>query len=389
MPAVRYAVAVSPEGVSLAARWIEHPNHGVVEAALESMGGDPARARGLLSPEWISGVTGDPRPERRRLAAVAVRVRGDEDGEALVPLLSDPDGRVAEEACRAAQSLHHRAYIDPLVKRLGDSQVRSAAIEALASYGDRILGTLGDLLDDRALPLAIRRQVPRVLRLIHNQRSVDVLLRCAGERDPALHDVVLRALNRLRENAPNLDFSPALVDAYIRNEVRAWCDFDASLAPFLKRRKLPTASGLLARTLEERKEQTLERLFRLLGLRYRQSEVHAAYRALKRRRGEDRAAALDFLDNILERDHRRLLLRVLDEAPGSSAGLELFGIPPRDAETAIRGLIQSGDAWVASCAIAAAAELKLRTAVPQIEKVARSTGPETGAVARAALIALA
>jgi hypothetical protein len=101
-------------------------------------------------------------------------------------------------------------------------------------------------------------------------------------------------------------------------------------------------------------------------------------------------AALDFLDNVLERDLKRVLLPLLD-APGHvlETGRHLFGIEVKTAETAIRDLIRSGDPWLVACAVAAAGELGMRRLAPDIQQAAENTGSDVAEVARSAAAALA
>jgi AAA family ATP:ADP antiporter len=139
-----------------------------------------------------------------------------------------------------------------------------------------------------------------------------------------------------------------------------------------------------------RLQDTVERLFRLLGLRYPPKEIYAAYLAVNRRRAEELSAALEFLDNVLDRELKRVLLPLLD-APAHLAekGRELFGVEVPDAEAAVRELIRSGDPWLVACAAASAAELRLRNLAPDIARAAEQAGREVSEVARAAAAALA
>ena len=70
-------------------------------------------------------------------------------------------------------------------------------------------------------------------------------------------------------------------------------------------------------------------------------------------------------------------------------GRERFGVDVKDLETAIRSQIQSGDWWLTMCAIATAAELRMKTLSADIAEAARTGGPEVAQVARAASAALA
>jgi hypothetical protein len=51
--------------------------------------------------------------------------------------------------------------------------------------------------------------------------------------------------------------------------------------------------------------------------------------------------------------------------------------------------MRSGDAWIAACAVATAAELGLRDLRPEIEPLSRKAGAEVVMVARSALATLA
>jgi hypothetical protein len=161
------------------------------------------------------------------------------------------------------------------------------------------------------------------------------------------------------------------------------------LSPFQESHETPAAL-LLAATLEDRLRRTLERLFRLLGLKYPPKEIHAAYLALNRKKTDEYTAAIEFLDNVLERDLKRVLLPLLDESARlMQTGRDLYGIEEKDKGAALRELMRSGDAWLTACAVATAAEWRLRALKSDIEPLARKAGPDVGMVARSALAALA
>jgi AAA family ATP:ADP antiporter len=344
----------------------------------------------VISFDWISQASQDPDPQRRRLAAIALGTTGDQGTEALHRLLEDSEPVVVEAACRAAGQLKNRAYFFAICRRLAEPRLRGVAIEALAAYGTRIIGALGDILEDESVPVAIRRHAPRVLSRIPQQRSVDILLRSIAHPELQVRSAVLKALSRLREEAPDLRYGPESVSSQILSEARYYFDLLAALEPFRGNRHRRSVAGLLASSIEERLKQTLERLFRLLGLRYPPKEMYAAYLAVHKRRAEQYSAALEFLDNVLDRQLKRVLMPLLD-ASGSAVdrGHDLFGIEKKNAETAVRELIRSGDSWLVACAMAAAAELKIRRLDPDIREVVRHAGAEVAEVGRAASKALA
>lgn len=383
--AVAYILATSPESDRRAAEFLRHANLEVVESAIEALHANPQLARYVLMPEWIRTAAADPNPEFRRLAASAIAVRGEESGSELTHLLDDRDPRVVAAACQAAGKLGNRALLDTMIRKLASPSVRGTVIESLAAFGPRIIGGLGDSLADESLPLGIRRQIPRVLKRIPDQRSVDVLLQFLNRPELSIRAAALRALNHLREAAPRLNYGETVVTNQILGEARHYFELYSALEPFRDHKSTKTATGLLERSLEERLQQTIERVFRLLGLRYSLEDMRAVYLAVRRHRGEQYLAALDFLDTVLDGPLKRVLLPLLDSSEGvAQRGRDLFGLETRDAESAIRDLIHSPDPWLAACAMAAAGERRLHGLTNDILSVGERSGAEVAQVARSA-----
>jgi len=387
--AAAYAIALAPDRARLAAELLDDNNLDVAAAAIEGLRHDPALAEELVTREWLErcAVSGD--PPRRRLAAIALGVRGDRGTELLHRLLDDKDLETARAACRSAGALKNREYLFRLVQALGNAHLRGDAISAIAGFGTAICGFLSDCLLDQQMPMRVRREIPRVLKNIVDQRSADVLLTAIDHEDLAIRAAVLKALNRLRESNPQLNFAEAFVNDQILREARYYYELNAALAPFRDVTN-HAATRLLARTIEERLRHTLERLFRLLGLRYPPKPIYSAYLAVQRRSHEEAAAAIEFLDNVLSRDLKRVLLPLL-EAPENvlEHGRDLFGVDLPTAEAAIRELLHSHDPWLVACSMAAAAEMQLRRLAPEIAQAGVEAEADVSEVARSAEAALA
>jgi ATP/ADP translocase/HEAT repeat protein len=301
----------------------------------------------------------DPDPARRRVAATVLSFTGRRGLPILSGLLADRDTEVLREAICTAGKLHEPELVPVLIPLLAKTSVRGDVLEALARFGDSICRTLGDLMDDESLKVSIRIQVPRALKLIRTQTSVDTLVKAIGHGDLAIRSSVLRALNSIRNRAPNLDFHESYVTQQILAEARYYFQLNAAMAPFAESGKPRTASGLVARTIEQRLEETVERLFRLLGLRYQPTEIYSAYLAYRNRRGEEMATAIEFLDNTLDRDLKRVVLPMLDEPDHlPELGRRLYGFEPYSADTALREIMGTRDPWLVACASAAAGEMK-------------------------------
>jgi AAA family ATP:ADP antiporter len=388
--AVAYVIAVSPEAAGRAAEFVNHANPAVVEAAIDAMNGKAQLADAVLTHDWISAAATHPDSRRRRMAALAIAVRGQESAIELARLLQDDDHEVVGAACRAAGKLGNRASVETMIKRLDDPALRSVVIESLAAFGARHCGLLGDCLMDPSWPLATRCQIPRVLKLIQDQRSADVLLQALNEPEISIRIAVLRALSHLHEIAPRLNYGATFVTDHILKEARHYFELYSAVEPFHDQKGTRTAAGLLERSLQERLQQTLERLFHLMGLKYPPEDMHAAYLAVRGRRREQFLAALDFLDTVLEPALKRVVLPLLDSSEGmTERGRDLFGVEVRDAQSAIRDLIHSSDPWLSACAMAAAAERGFHRLRADILAAGQRAGTEVAQVANSAAQELA
>ncbi|MBZ5590752.1 MAG: hypothetical protein LAP39_00840 [Acidobacteriia bacterium] len=388
--AVVYLLTVSSDRMERARQLLNHPDPAIQQAVVEALTGQ-REAAAVLTPEWISRAAGDSNPRQRALAASAIAARGDQGADAIHALLADSDPEVAASACRAAGLLKNRAYILSIAKLLADYRVRSAATDSLAQYGSAICGTLGDMIDDDSLPLAVRANVPRVLRRIAHQRCADILLTCYRHSEPAIRAEALKALTRLRQEAPSLIFDNPFLKQSILNGAHRYYELLATAAALKEHHDRPhSAVSLLARTLDERLHQTMDRLFQLLSILYPAKAMQGTYLALSKRDRDTHSAAIDFLDSVLDQDLKKVVVPIFD-APERAieSGKALFGVESQDAETIIGNLMHSDEQWIASCAIAAAAELKLRSLAGEIAKAVHRQDPTVSDVAVAAAAALA
>ena len=364
-PAVDCVLAFSSEPQDRAREFLDHPNMLAGEAMLQSLRAYPEWKGAIITEGWLSKKVHDTDPERRYLAAVAIGVLGDEGCIWLPKLMHDVDVRVVGAACTSAGQVRNRACVEALVERLADARLRGTAIDALIAYGSRIVGFLSDVLVDETVSPIVRRQIPRVLKQLLEQASVEALMKGVRQQDVSVRLAVLKALTAMRERAPHLQYGEIFVTEQILSEAKNYYELYAALEPFRVQQAERSAAGLLHRSIEERLKQTLERLFRLMGLRYPPIEMHSAWLAVTTRRKEQFLAALEFLDTVLEPRIKRVVLPMLDSTEHVvQHGRDLFGLEVRNAESAVHDLMLSGDPWLKECAVAAAAERNLRSAVP-------------------------
>jgi len=84
------------------------------------------------------------------------------------------------------------------------------------------------------------------------------------------------------------------------------------------------ARGSLLELLERRLDAGLERIFKLLGLKFPQHDVQIAYEGLLSKRHEAQANAIEFLDNMLSADLKRRLLPIIEESALDTSSEEVL-----------------------------------------------------------------
>jgi AAA family ATP:ADP antiporter len=363
---------------------LEAPDARVRRSALlvvveHSEPGEAAQVLRVVDEFLARGEPGD----RLAVAQAIALARGPAGIEkSLAAFLADPDRAVRQAAMEAAGKLARRSDVPLLIERLADRHDRPAARAALAAYGDRVIGTLGDYLVDTGVPVELQRQIPRVLAMIGSQEAVNSLLRAPLHHDRHLDYQVLKALNRIRAARRPVLFPAEQVSAQIRSEA-----FDVTRLLVYRRTFEPApggpAHGLLLRALDERFEHGLDRLFRRLALLYPPREIHLAYLGIRSDALRTRAQSVEYLASVLAPEDRMAVLPLVDLLPDDERvnnASAFFRFGPRTAQQALEELAAGTDPWLVACALFVIGETRLvdmahlvRRAVESLEPLVQDT----------------
>jgi ATP/ADP translocase len=255
--------------------------------------------------------------------------------ELLHRLLRDDEPAVVRAALRAAGQTGDRSFVYPLVRALEDETLEGAAREALSSFGGVILGTLHDLLIDDTVSLAVRRRLPSLFALRPSRFGLTLLVRSLRRVPIPVRSAVVRALSKVHR-AGHFTIDADAVDEAIEREIEHY----AALGQIL-RLHLETSRGdgapLAPAPLQTLREETLERIFRLLGLRYDHSDIYHAYHGITSRDSSLRDSAVEFIDNLVDYSTRRVLLPLLDDPEAEQAvqtGRQYFDLQINDQQAA-------------------------------------------------------
>jgi HEAT repeat protein len=348
---------------------------------------DPAFSPSVEQVHRILAIGGSGAEEAAQAAAwLAARLPASEGVPILRQLLQDARPAVAVAAAHAAGVAGHSDLVPHILPLLGKRRLRTAARDGLLRLGPAIIAALGEVLADSRWDPVLRREIPWVLSRFQTPQAAGILVDNLTTHDPLLKYEVVKALNRIHERNPRLPEPSPMVAQRILAETKAY--YEA-----LTVRQSVNIDGmggrsLLCRAIQERLDQNLEIIFRLLGLKYPQKDIYFAYTALKDERSEKRASAIEFLDNLLHQDLKSIILPLLEESSTerlADRASRLFGVRRCNQAEALRAILQQPDAWLKACALHEIGRLGLSGMTDICRELSRSSDPLLQETARWAL----
>ncbi|MEE8116638.1 MAG: Npt1/Npt2 family nucleotide transporter, partial [Gemmatimonadales bacterium] len=270
--------------------------------------------------------------------------------QVLAHLTHDDDPDVRSAALQAAGRTHNTDQLPHLTSALCCGSARAVASRALAGYGQSAFPVLTRYLKDDSVPLTVRVVIPTVFYLVGGQTAVDELVRILPRTRPApVRRAILKTLGRLRRNQAGLIFNERLIERTLLVDLRETYQFVAD-------RSALEPGSLLARVLIDHERRGLERITRVLGLIYPQSDIHAAYQGLTSGDPAQRGAGLELLDHTVSIAHRRLIVPLADPdlpiaARVARGAAMIRRVVVEDRDAVLRRLAKiDGHAWLAAAA---------------------------------------
>jgi HEAT repeat protein len=283
---------------------------------------------GLFSGGWateadrraIEDLRASGSPEERRALAQAIRLQPAPAFEdLLVQMAEDRDAQVQTLAAGAMGVLGRPRFLPVLLPMLGEREVRRAAREALLAIGPPALDFLDKSMADHALPQELRRHLPRTISRFPAREAVPVLLRhLTIEVDGMVRFKILRGLGRLATEHPEVSLDEGILRTATDRTLEAafrLAHWRAVLHAGVQEdpRRSTRGHELLVSMLRDKEVHTLERIFRLLGLQYRDEDFESIYRGLHNRNPKVRAGSREFLDNLLRPPLREAVVALIEE----------------------------------------------------------------------------
>jgi AAA family ATP:ADP antiporter len=307
----------------------------------------------------------------------------------LATLLRDPANLVVREAIRSVGTLRKLSLAPTLLVHFSNHELAGDAAQALAKFGDQVVGLLGDHLGDSSASIVARRAIPPILVNIGTPAAAHVLLDNLFERDTTVRFQIISALNKIHQVHPEIELDTQLLETVLAAEIMG----HYRSYQILESLRIPADSDEpVMRALGESIQQELERIFRLLGLLYPRLDLHSAYFGLQSNNVTVYDNALEFLENVLKSQLRGMLVPLLDGkvSPKERAGIaeRLVRAKVENREQAVAELVASDDPWLKSCGAYAIGTLGMKSLEVELNRCLEHPDPLLRETARAAKLRL-
>ena len=379
---------------ALRARARVRPEEGPLRAALD----DPSplvratAVAGLVAGGWggeetarlLEEVVERGSPESQTALARAIAELPTAAFEAALLRLADSSAdEVAVPAAQAMGALARSSFLPALLRMLDRHELRPAARDALVAFGDGALVFLDDALGDHALPAELRRHLPRTISAFASPGAAAVLQRhLLDEPDGAVRYRIIRGLNRLAAR-PDVDVDGGMLDPATEATLRGlfrlvhWrgvLERETAGDP----RRVTPGHELLVQLLRDKETHAMERLSRLLALRYRGEDMKGVYRGLRSGDPRLRASSRELLEHLLAPPLRGAVLALVEEIPDPerlARATPFYAPPVLDYEGVLAVLLDEGGESLRCIAAHHAGELRLQALRPRLEGL---RSPEAG-----------
>ena len=352
-----------------------------IQAAIVAFLARPGRTQNLDAAKLLlSKMVEQPGPEGRRARLEAARLMSilpDAFDRDLRTLVDDEEVEVAKAAIAAVGAMKKRTLVEELIDRIAEPALADGIIQALATFGDRIVGTLRDHLTDQELRPEVRREIPKILEAIGTRGAQLVLIESVLDKDVVLRYHTIAALNRLGQAHPDRSTDRKLIESVLAAEI---------MGHYRSYQVLGTLSGTLEDAgnpvehgLRESMEKESERIFRLLKILYPQYDLHSAYVGLQSTDPVVHDNAIEFMDSVLPPEVRSLIIPLFDREVSVDNRIttanRLLGSALGDREEAIEIMADSDDPWLRACAAYAMGEMRLTRFAGMLDEWAQHSDP--------------
>ncbi|MEZ5081925.1 MAG: Npt1/Npt2 family nucleotide transporter [Bacteroidales bacterium] len=318
--------------------------------------------------------------------------------------MKDEDPDIVNQAIISAGNTLSPEFIDCLSDFLIQEEFRTSAKMALVNYGPAIVENFAEIIQKDLWGIELLHHVPSILEQIGTQQSVELLFSLLDHPDIGLRMEALRSLNTLKINHPNLRFHQKDVIRRILDEAHLYLETltalytqstvkdieEKNFGVEQNEKELEARKSLIV-LLERRLDGNLERIFRLLGLKYPFDDILNIYQGIQSKKPEMRINAVEFLDNLLETNLKRVLVPIVETAlldTLSEEAIKNLNLKIPDEFQCLSMLLSGHDVKINLATLYLIAQIKDKKYIPLVANFTNNKNPKIENFAKQALFEL-
>jgi len=262
-------------------------------------------------------------------------------------------------------------FLENLMAESGEVRVpHDATLGAfLSKHSDKLLIKLGSVLRDVEQGLATKRRAIRIIELIPQQESADLLLHTlSGAQNHAFRFVMIKALNQLHDKNPDIAMNRFLIKNEISRESKIHEKIKKIIQFYYESVKKPPSEDYLGVALKAISEESMERIFHYLNLLYSHEAIQVIYARIVESPENDpmRVHAIELLSNTVEPDLLIIIQNILD-------GRNPSNIKEKEVIKILKSFLKSQDQWFSVAGSFLISDLELDKRWPELAAFERES----------------
>ncbi len=257
--------------------------------------------------------------ERIAAAQIFAQIPFDDNIQDFTNLLSDPNFSVRIAALHACKGRFHAQLIAPIFSQLAEKSTAAEAAKILVSFKNSVVENLNSTLESNIHTVSFEGvyYIPSILAKIGDSASLPVLSSACESSNIQLRSSAVKAYCKLIQNELSVTpYSEELKNAVLRENNTA-----EEQRNILGKAESPNHSHMLAEALREDYNSMLKNIFSYLDVLHPGVGIEAVYKNLIGGQNENRAKALEALDNLLEGEVKTRILKHLEASDKKSISM--------------------------------------------------------------------
>ena len=227
---------------------------------------------------------------------------------------------ILEHAIKAAGFSQDVHFIKPIVRHLGNDELRDGAVMALQRFGPTISQFLLELDEDEQFENQIRKYFPKVIASIRSKDSLKLLMRLGMSSDPYVRFEAAKTMVDLHLKNVGVKLDKKRIIKAVLKECEFYMErltitktLSKSFQEMnLKNTELHIQKEKLIGLLKQEMDYSMNIIFEVLSLVLNEDDMEIAYFGLKDESETVKTNAVEFLDNLIFKDLKANLIPLLE-----------------------------------------------------------------------------